>query len=124
VLLFPSIWPEPLARVVQEAMASGLVVIGTTTGGTPELLREGETGLTFPAEDATALAHQIGRLAADPALYNRLALAARHTVETSFTEQRMVDEIERYFAGLLAGQHDTLSPSPSPVASEENTIRV
>jgi glycogen(starch) synthase len=101
VLLFPSTWPEPLARVVQEAMAGGLVVIGTTTGGTPELLREGETGLTFPAEDANALAQQIGRLAADPALYNRLATAARQTVERSFTEQRMVDEIERYFEEIL-----------------------
>jgi glycosyltransferase involved in cell wall biosynthesis len=103
VLLFPSVWPEPLARVVQEAMASGLVVIGTTTGGTPELLRDGETGLTFPAEDACTLAQQIGHLAADPALCNRLAAAARQTVETSFTEQRMVDQIERYFQELVAG---------------------
>lgn len=106
VLLFPSIWPEPLARVVQEAMASGLVVIGTTTGGTPELLREGETGLTFPAEDANALARQIGRLAADPTLYNQLALAARKAVESTFTEQRMVDEIEGYFQTLLGSRNE------------------
>ena len=47
VLVFPSVWEEPLARVVQEAMASGLVVIGTVTGGTAEILRDGVTGLTF-----------------------------------------------------------------------------
>jgi glycosyltransferase involved in cell wall biosynthesis len=104
VLLFPSIWPEPLARVVQEAMAAGLVVIGTTTGGTPELLQDGKTGLTFEAEDAAMLAGQIGRLAGDPALFDRLSKAARQTVETCFTQERMVDEIEAYFHYLLHEQ--------------------
>jgi glycosyltransferase involved in cell wall biosynthesis len=99
-LLFPSVWPEPLARVVQEAMAVGLVVIGTTTGGTPELLQDGLTGLTFAAEDADGLARQIGRLARDPALFETLAQAARQTVESRFTQERMVDEIEAYFQKL------------------------
>ena len=101
VLLFPSIWPEPLARVVQEAMAAGLVVIGTTTGGTPELLTDGKNGLTFEAGNGAMLAEQIGRVAGDSALYNRLSQAARQTVEACFTQERMVDEIEAYFNQLL-----------------------
>lgn len=101
VLLFPSIWPEPLARVVQEAMAAGLVVIGTTTGGTPELLTDGRNGLTFEAENAAMLGEQIGRLAGDSDLYGRLSQAARQTVEACFTQERMVDEIEAYFNQLL-----------------------
>ncbi|MCI0575016.1 MAG: glycosyltransferase family 4 protein [Chloroflexi bacterium] len=105
VLLFPSVWPEPLARIVQEAMACGLVVIGTTTGGTPELLQDGENGLTFEAENATMLAGQITRLARDPALRSRLARAARETVEACFTEQRMVDEIEGYFREVVSGKN-------------------
>lgn len=104
VLIFPSIWPEPLARVVQEAMAAGLVIIGTTTGGTPELLQDGKTGLTFNAEDTVMLAAQIGRLASDPALSDRLSQAARQTVEACFTQERMVDEIETYFQKLLNDQ--------------------
>ena len=59
VLIFPSIYEEPLARMTQEAMASGLVVVGTTTGGTKEILRDGETGLTFAPEDADGLAEQV-----------------------------------------------------------------
>ena len=47
VLIFPSIYEEPLARITQEAMVSGLVVVGTTTGGTKEILKDGETGFTF-----------------------------------------------------------------------------
>ena len=95
VLIFPSEWPEPLARTTQEAMASGAVVVGTNTGGTGEILVDGETGLVFAPGDAAALADCIGRLAADPALFARLAANARRCVEERFSFQRMLDEVER-----------------------------
>ncbi len=101
VLLFPSIWEEPLARMVQEAMASGLVVIGTETGGTPEILHDGINGMTFPAGDAEALARKIARVAGDESLRHRLAQAARFTVAEKFTMDRMVDEIENQLGALL-----------------------
>ncbi len=97
VLLLLSIWPEPLARMTQEAMASGLVVIGTPTGGTPEILVDGENGLMVEPEDPDALADKIRLLATDPTLRRNLAKAARQTVEEHFTFSRMVDEIETYF---------------------------
>lgn len=96
VLVFPSIYEEPLARVTQEAMASGLVVIGTTTGGTKEILRDGETGLTFAPGDSVGLAEQVNRLISDPGLGSRLAQAGRQTVRENFTLDKMVDEIEHY----------------------------
>jgi glycogen(starch) synthase len=96
VLIFPSIYEEPLARMTQEAMASGLVVIGTTTGGTKEILRDGETGLTFAPEDAHGLAEQVFRLSVDPDLCCRLAQAGRQTVLENFTLDKMVEEIEAY----------------------------
>lgn len=97
VLLFPSTGPEALARITQEAMAAGLIVIGTTTGGTPEILQDGQNGLTFTAGDAAMLAGKIALLRRDPALGARLARAARQTVEEKFTFERMVDELEAYF---------------------------
>lgn len=101
VLLFPSEWPEPFSRAVMEAMAVGLVVIGTTTGGTGGILVDNETGLTFPAGDATALARQIERLRFDRDLGLRLAANGRAKVEASFTFKRMVDDIEAYLESLL-----------------------
>ena len=95
-LVFPSIYEEPLARVTQEAMAAGLVVVGTTTGGTGEILRDGETGLTFAPEDAEGLAEQVNRLIVDPYLFCRLAQAGRQTVLENFTLDKMVNEIEAY----------------------------
>jgi glycosyltransferase involved in cell wall biosynthesis len=96
VLVFPSIYEEPLARITQEAMASGLVIVGTTTGGTQAILRDGETGLVFAPEDADGLAQQIARLTADWDLRCRLAQAGEKTVREEFTLDRMVDEIEAY----------------------------
>jgi len=102
ILVFPSIYEEPLARMTQEAMASGLVVVGTTTGGTTEILRDGETGLTFAPEDADGLDKQVTRLFNDPDLYCRLAQAGRQTVLENFTLDKMVKEIEAYLMNCLA----------------------
>ena len=96
VLIFPSIYEEPLARITQEAMASGLVVVGTTTGGTKEILKDGETGFTFTPEDADGLAEQVARLIVDPDLCCHLAQAGRQTVLENFTLDKMVKEIEAY----------------------------
>lgn len=101
-LVFPSIYEEPLARMTQEAMASGLVVVGTTTGGTQEILRDGETGLTFAPGDANGLADQVVRLVSDPELRRRLVQAGRQTVLEKFTLDRMVLEIDAYLNESLA----------------------
>jgi glycosyltransferase involved in cell wall biosynthesis len=103
VLIFPSIYEEPLARMTQEAMASGLVVVGTTTGGTKEILKDGATGLTFAPEDAVGLAEQIGCLVADPELCRRLARAGRQSVLENFTLERMVQEIELSLREIING---------------------
>jgi glycogen(starch) synthase len=93
-LVFSSEWEEPFARAVLEAMAAGLPVIGTTTGGTGEILIDGETGLTYGAGDADRLAAQILRLAADPALQQHLSETGRRIVRQRYTLDRMVDELE------------------------------
>lgn len=94
VLIFPSEWQEPFARTVLEAMASGLAVIGTTTGGTPEVLDDGETGLTYAAGDVEALARQIVRVCEDEHLRRQLGLAGQHRVCHAFTFRRMMDHLE------------------------------
>ena len=112
-LIFPSEWPEPLARMTQEAMASGAVVIGTTTGGTGEILEEGRTGLVFAPGDAIGLAQCIRRLAGDQALFTRLATNARRRVEEKFSFQRMLDQVERALASAVPA---AFTPPPSSPA--------
>jgi glycosyltransferase involved in cell wall biosynthesis len=102
VLLFPSIWEEPLSRMMQEGMAAGLVVVGTLTGGTGELLVEGETGLTFPPGDAETLAQRLMELHQAPEQVKRLARNGRATVVARFEMGRMIDEIEDYLAQVVS----------------------
>jgi glycogen synthase len=112
ILIFPSIYEEPLARVTQEAMAAGLAVVGTTTGGTPEILRDGVTGLTFRPEDVEGLAASLARLIADPDLRCRLARAGQGTVFEHFTLDRMARQIEAYLEQSLAAVAATPMPRP------------
>jgi glycosyltransferase involved in cell wall biosynthesis len=102
VLLFPSIWAEPLARIIQEAMACGLVVIGTNTGGTEELLQDGITGFTFEAGNAEMLAEKIALVLGDEELRRKVVKQARQKVEQQFSFSRMVDELEESFDWVLA----------------------
>lgn len=95
VFIFASEWEEPFARSVLEAMAAGLTVVGTTTGGTGEILAHEETGLTYPAGDDKALAEQLLRLVNDRTLLHRLASQGQQTVLDGFRFERMVDEIEQ-----------------------------
>jgi glycogen synthase len=120
VLLFPSIWEEPFSRVVLEAMASGLVVIGTETGGTKEILKHGETGLSFPPGNAVALAGCVKQLIYKPELRAKLSKNGRELVERQFDIHRMVDEIEAYL-------EDVIKPSsaiPGSVRPNNESLRV
>lgn len=94
LLVFPSSWEEPFSITLLEGLASGLAVVGTITGGSAEILRNGENALVFPKEDAAACAAQIERLVRDPALAERLRQAGRRTVEQGFRIEGMLDQIE------------------------------
>ncbi len=78
-LVFPSLWPEPLSRVLLEALALGTPVAAMATGGTAELL--GPDGAGLVVEDAPGLADAVARLAGDPALRERTRAAARRRAE-------------------------------------------
>lgn len=101
VFLFTSVWAEPIARSVMEAMAAELAVIGTPVGGQGEMLEDGLNALVFPAEDAEELAASILRLRRDPHLRTQLAEAGQRTVLELFALERMVDEMEGWLESLL-----------------------
>ena len=100
ILVVPSAWEEPFGRVVVEGMAAGLVVVGTATGGSAEVLVDEANGLVFPVEDAGALATCLLRLLHDPALYARLAKAGKETAGR-FDLQYMIDGIECFLFDVV-----------------------
>lgn len=102
VLILPSEYDEPLARSIQEAMAMEMLVIGTTTGGSGELLVHECTGLVFDPRNAKSLAEQITRAAQNPKLMNEIRIAGREEIEQNFNIQKTISEIESYLSEVLA----------------------
>lgn len=97
-LVLPS-HTEGLPRVVLEAMAAETPVVATRTGGIPEVVTDGETGLLCPPRDPAALAAAIDRLA-DPALRERLGAAGHERVLSEFAWDDLYDRYERVLADL------------------------
>jgi glycosyltransferase involved in cell wall biosynthesis len=95
-LLFTSEWAEPFALTPLEAMASGLPVIGTTTGGSRELFRHHDNALTYTAGNAEELAARILELSLNPGMRVRLAQSGQTEVRTTYALPVIVDQIERY----------------------------
>lgn len=98
VLIFPSIWEEPFALTLLEAMACGLPVVGTATGGSAEILEHELTGLIFEAGNAGSLCVQVTRLLADPGLAYTVAKRARSRIEQRFTIEHTVAQVEEFLA--------------------------
>ncbi len=94
VLVFPSEWDEPFAITPLEAIASGLAVVGTTTGGSGELFRNRETAMTFRAGDVDDCARAIRELCADSTLFETICGNAQRIVRERHTLEAMVDAIE------------------------------
>ena len=101
IFLAPSNWEEPIPRSIQEAMASGLVVIGSDIGGIPEIIRDRQNGLLAPPNDPKAWAESIRFLVNHPENFTRYAFAGRKTIEEEFTISKMLDKLEDYLGSLL-----------------------
>ena len=86
VLVAPSIWPENSPFVIQEALLSGIPVVGSRTGGIPELIDDGRNGLLFEAGDVDGLHHALTRLLSEPGLLDALSDGARGTTFRTLDE--------------------------------------
>jgi glycosyltransferase involved in cell wall biosynthesis len=75
IYVLPSRWQEPCALSLLEGMASGLAVVASRTGGTPEVL--GDAGLFFNADDALDLASKLRELLENPHRVRALGSQAR-----------------------------------------------
>lgn len=102
VLLLPSIWSEPLARIMQEGLASGMVVIGSATGGTAETIIHGRNGLLFKSGDSAELAEQVRFLLDHPERQRALAKEGMRTARERFDINIMIGEIEKYLEKVHA----------------------
>ncbi|MDQ6916181.1 MAG: glycosyltransferase family 4 protein, partial [Actinomycetota bacterium] len=101
VVCVPSTKPEPLGLVALEAAAARQCVVASRTGGLPEIVRDGETGVLVPPGDPAALARALADLAADPDRRARLGAAAAVDVSDRFSVARLLDRVQSLYDELL-----------------------
>jgi glycosyltransferase involved in cell wall biosynthesis len=102
-LVLPSLW-EGLPIAILEAMAMGLPVVATAVNGTPEAVREGETGYLVPPSNPDALAARMLSLARDREARARMGARARETARRRFTIDRMLDDMLCVYRAVAAGR--------------------
>ncbi len=102
VLLHCSTRPEPFGRVLIEAMAVGVPVIGARDGGVPEIINDGENGLLAATGDVGSYRAAMHRLVSEPGLAERVVAAGRETVARRFTVDRVAADFARLVDSVVA----------------------
>jgi alpha-maltose-1-phosphate synthase len=114
VFVCPSVY-EPLGIVNLEAMACETAVVATDTGGIPEVVADGETGLLVPFDSdgagdprdpirfAADIAERVNRLLAEPGLAERMGRAGRRRAVEEFSWSAIAAETAALYAELVPG---------------------
>ncbi len=95
IVMHTSIKPEPFGRVIIEAMAAGAVVIAAAAGGVTEILESGVSGIAVRCGDVAAYLRAIQSVLDDRAFREKLVAAARATVVTHFTVERVFEQFDQ-----------------------------
>jgi len=88
--------------VLIEALAAARPVVATAVGGVPEVVIHGQTGLTVPVSDVSALSESILTLLRDRSLADRLGQAGRQHVYPRYDSSRLVDDVRQLYLHELA----------------------
>ena len=104
-LVLPSMtrpnWKEQFGRVLIEAMACGVPVVGSDSGEIPNVI--GDAGLVFAEGDAEALQTKLSQLMADTALRDELARRGRERVLAHYTQAQVAARTYQVYLELLGG---------------------
>lgn len=92
---------DTFPRVVIEALACGLPVVGTAVGGIPEQIVNGVTGFLVPSSDAAGMASRIEKLLLDDELRLRFSRAAILDVQQRFSLERQVEAFLTWYQEII-----------------------
>jgi len=91
---------EGLPMSLLEAMAAGVPVVASAVGGIPDVVKHGVNGLLVAPGDPVDLVRALRRVFRDPPLAAKLGAAARETVRTGYTPERVLARLGEVYAAL------------------------
>ncbi len=91
---------EAFGRVTLESMLLGKPVIGTNSGGTPELIKHGETGLLYEPGNISQLIEKIELLIDRPAYRQEIAQKGAEFARSTFTKEQYAGEFHKLMASI------------------------
>lgn len=98
----PSLWEEAFCYSALEAMTLGKPIIATRSGGLPELVEPGVTGLLFDKKDPEGLAACVREMSADPVAVARMGAAAQELHRSYYTLDHMAERLEGAYRQVMA----------------------
>jgi glycosyltransferase involved in cell wall biosynthesis len=100
-LLLPAPSFEAHPRVIAEACAQGVPVVGSRLGGVEEAIADDVSGILVPPDDPGGWADAVGRLLADDES-ERLGRGARHLWRARYSPERGIESLEQAYASVTA----------------------
>lgn len=105
---------EGFGIAVLEAMAREKAVVASRTGGLPDIVVNGETGLLVPPGDIGELARAVTVLLNDPAGRQEMGRRGRQRVMRRFTVEAMMNSLSSVYAEVIQGPVEPSSVGASP----------
>lgn len=128
MLVLPSLtcptWKEQFGRVLIEAMACGVPVVGSSSGEIPEVI--GDAGLVVPEGDVRSLRAALRALARQPDLRQQMGARGRQRVLERFTYEHVARQLAELYTRVRATDHAALAsiPDDPPGAAQDVRARV
>ena len=105
VLVAPSIITkngseEGLPTIIVEALALGVPVVSTATGGIPEIIKNGSNGILVPPRDARSIADAINRVVTNNTLSETMILNGRKFIEENYDQSLINNQLVNLYKSI------------------------
>jgi len=109
-VISPSLWPEPLSRIIFEAFSMKKTIIATNVGGSSELVKRNKTGLLVKAEDEKEMSDAIIKLIEKPELTKKMGINAHNLINKECDEETVYTKHLKIYKKLINCPHSCKSP--------------
>ncbi len=102
IIVLPSLWPEPLSRVLLEALYFGNPIIATKVGGNLECIVEGENGFLVNPK-VREIQEKLESLSKNKELREKMGKKGKELFQRKFNSEKIIKNIRKFYAGVVKG---------------------